>query len=35
VTGEDKDFERIQPQTRLAILEIVRETKLGLPAYWK
>jgi hypothetical protein len=34
LSGKDKEFEAIQPQTRLAILEILRETKPGLPAYW-
>lgn len=34
LNGKDKEFESIQPQTRLAILEILRETKSGLPAYW-
>jgi hypothetical protein len=34
LNGKDKEFESIQPQTRLAILEILRETKPGLPAYW-
>jgi len=34
LSGNDKDSEAIQPQTRLAILEILRETKPGLPAYW-
>jgi hypothetical protein len=35
LTGKDKASESIQPQTRLAILEILRETKAGLPVYWK
>ena len=34
LSGNDKESEAIQPQTRLAILEILRETKPGLPAYW-
>jgi hypothetical protein len=34
LTGKDKQSESIQPQTRLAILEILRETKQRLPAYW-
>ena len=32
--GKAKEFESIQPQTRVAIREILRETKKGLPAYW-
>ena len=35
LTGKDQESESIQPQTRLAILEILRETKSGLPPYWK
>jgi len=34
LNGEDRDFETLQSQTRRAILEILRETKTGLPAYW-
>ena len=34
LTGKGKDSESLQPQTRLAILEILRETKPGLPACW-
>jgi len=34
--GEDQSpqFQRRDPQTRRAILEILTETKPGLPAYW-
>jgi hypothetical protein len=35
LNGKDKEFESIQPQTRLAILEILRETKTDLPKYWQ
>lgn len=37
LTGEDKDaqFAKISPDDRQAILEILRETKPNLPAYWR
>ena len=35
LAGNAKESEAIQPQTRLAILEILRETKPDLPGYWK
>ncbi len=37
LSGKDSssDFEKISPATKRAILEILRETKLGLPDYWK
>lgn len=31
----DKKFARLTTEDRKAILEIVRETKPGLPAYWR
>ena len=36
LTGKDSsaDFNRLTAEDRLAILEIVRETKAGLPKYW-
>lgn len=37
LTGQDqtKPFAHLQPADRLAILEIIRETKTDLPDYWK
>jgi hypothetical protein len=35
LSGKDKEFESSPPDTKLAILEILRDTKAGLPAYWK
>ncbi len=37
LTGEDRtdDFAHLSPADRQAILEILRDTKPGLPAYWK
>lgn len=37
LTGQDKDaqFAKISPDDRQAILEILRETKPNLPAYWR
>jgi hypothetical protein len=37
LTGKDgsKQFAHLSPQDRQAALEIVRETKTGLPEYWK
>lgn len=35
LTGKDEEFESIPAEARRAILEIIRETKPGLPAYWK
>ncbi len=37
LTGKDtsKPFAHLSPQDRRAVLEIVRETKTGLPGYWK
>ncbi|HSI14181.1 MAG TPA: hypothetical protein VK961_19185 [Chthoniobacter sp.] len=37
LTGQDKDpqFAKILPDDRQAILEILRETKPNLPAYWR
>ena len=37
LTGKDKtaEFASLTPETRQAIVEIVRETKPGLPDYWK
>jgi hypothetical protein len=32
---QTKEFEHLTPMDRKAILEIVRGTKKGLPAYWK
>lgn len=36
LTGKDtgKTFARLTPEDRKAILEIVRDTKSGLPDYW-
>ena len=35
LTGEEEEFESLSPDTRQAILEIIRETRSGLPDYWK
>ena len=37
LTGKDtsKDFEHLSKDDRRAVLEILRDTKPGLPAYWK
>src|ERR1019366_1945689 len=37
LTGKDKDprFEKLSADDRRSVLEIVRDTKSGLPAYWK
>jgi hypothetical protein len=37
LTGKDKDpqFSKLTPEDRQAVLEILRETKPGLPDYWK
>ncbi len=37
LTGQDRNpkFQRLSPDDRRAILEIVRDTKQGLPSYWK
>ena len=37
LTGKDTkaEFEMLTPATRRAILEILRDTKLGLPKYWR
>jgi hypothetical protein len=37
LTGSDtsKDFAHLTPEDRTAIREILRDTKPGLPAYWK
>jgi hypothetical protein len=37
LTGKDRSpkFQRLSEEDRRAILEIVRDTKPGLPAYWK
>ena len=37
LTGKDKssDFEKLTPEARRALLEILRDTKPGLPASWK
>jgi hypothetical protein len=32
--GQSPEFARLSAEDRTAILEIVRETKQGLPAYW-
>ena len=33
--SDDPQFARLTPEDRLAILEILRETKPGLPDYWR
>ena len=33
--NQAKDFERLTADDRLAILEILRDTKTGLPDYWQ
>lgn len=37
LSGQDtsKDFAHLSAADRLAIIEILKETKPGLPAYWK
>jgi hypothetical protein len=37
LTGKDtaKEFEHLSKADRTAVLEILRDTKPGLPAYWK
>jgi hypothetical protein len=37
LTGKDrsKEFAHLSETDRKAVLEILRETKKGLPAYWK
>jgi len=37
LTGQDTspEFATLSPETRRAILEILRETKLNLPDYWR
>ncbi|HUR54602.1 MAG TPA: hypothetical protein VMZ71_10745 [Gemmataceae bacterium] len=37
LTGKDqtKEFADLSPEARQAVLEILRDTKSGLPAYWK
>jgi len=37
LSGQDKtaDYEKLTPESRQAILEILAETKKGLPDYWK
>ena len=36
LSGKDqsKTFDRLSPEDRKAVLEIVRQTKPNLPAYW-
>ena len=37
LSGQDtsKDFAHLSPEDRIAIREILRDTKPGLPGYWK
>lgn len=35
LSGKDTQLAHLSAQDRQAVLEIVRDTKPGLPAYWK
>jgi hypothetical protein len=34
LTGEEEEFESIPAERKVAVLQILKETKAGLPAYW-